>query len=136
MTVRGSFDGAGTPQAMLVLGGCQLFRMEDAVLVPTLGSVVRVDLTSHNDDGIVTERVNTFGTVTRRVGERWTVRDAHDGSEAEFSLPADRWRRASSGTDAFLAPSEHVGPAEFYVHLQRFASLAVQGVIEGRDSGA
>jgi hypothetical protein len=121
---------------MLVLGGCQIFRMEDEVLVPTLGSVVRVDLTSHNDEGIVTERVSTIGTVTRRAGERWTVRDAHDGSEAEFRLPADRWQRASPGTDAFLTPSEHVGPAEFYVHLQRFASLAVQGVIVGRDHGA
>jgi hypothetical protein len=103
------------------------------VSVPTIGSLVFVDLTSHDDERVVTEDVNTFGIVTRRVGDRWTVRSARDQREVEFDLQEDRWRPASPGSYILRSTGEAVSTPEYYVHLQRFTSSPAWGIIVGTD---
>ena len=103
------------------------------MLVPTIGSVVLVDVKSHDDAGVVTEWVNTFGTVARRVGDRWTVRSARDESEVEFSLPEDRLHPAPPGSYILRTTGEDVRTPDFYVQLERFTSLPVRGIIVGTE---
>ena len=99
---------------------------------PRVGDVVLVDVSSYDDAQRLTERVNTFGVLQSRVGDQWSVRDARTHKTISVRLREDSWMRAPKGAYRLRTTGDTVATPDYYVHIERYASLPVSGRIVGQ----
>ena len=94
---------------------------------PTVGDPVLVDVASYDEAQHLIERVNVFGVLLSRAGDVWTVRDRRTHRVQTVRLSAGAWVRAPRGVYRLRTTGAVVGQPEYYVQLERYASLPVSG---------